>query len=355
MMERAIPFSLYMQDALYGQDGYYMGSRNRFGKDGDFYTSAQVSPIFGELWAHFVMQVTTGERYNIVEMGVGDGDFAASLLAELIRVGDKPIDYAGIELSPLGRARTTDKLQQVLANGSRVAVCAQVYTNIEEVLIDHPATFQGGFVFANEWLDAIPCERLRITADGAVERLWVTTQTNSAVSEWKVTEEPALLEYAKQWIVPLLLENDVAQIVTEVSLQSHHAVTQVIDQLSPSWMALVDYGGHTADVVGQDRPQGSLRAYREHQLIEDFLNHKGQVDLTYDVDFSPIMSLLEQMGYRNELKKQGIFLMTQPFFEQVVNARSVFDSRVFQTIKTLVLPGGMGERFFVLIAERRQD
>ena len=46
-----IPFSRYMELCLYGDGGYYTGLREKFGKQGDFYTSSDVHAVFGRLLA----------------------------------------------------------------------------------------------------------------------------------------------------------------------------------------------------------------------------------------------------------------------------------------------------------------
>ncbi len=362
-----MPFSAYMQEALYGLNGYYMIDRNRFGKSGDFFTSAQVSPVFSELWASFVMQKVAEGEYRIVEFGPGDGDFAISLLTALLRMDDRMIHYAGIEVSPAGRERLADKLKVLRDKASDDRLDVSVYSSLDELQKCQPDAWDGCFLFANEWLDAFPCDVVRVSRNGLVESLWVsktieTSPPSSDVAgpfqgeylqtEWKISGDQKLLSYVNKWMVPLFQDYEEDRLVAEVSLESLAAVTQVVEKIHPGVMALVDYGGYTVDVIGEDRPNGSLRAFREHQLVDRFLDYQGQVDLTYDVDFSPVISLFQQLEYGTSLKKQGMFLVTQPFFEQVVNERAASDPSVYQAIKTLVLPGGMGERFFVLLAER---
>ena len=362
-----MPFSAYMQEALYGPKGYYMIDRNRFGKSGDFFTSAQVSPVFGEIWASFVMQKVAEREYRIVEFGPGDGDFAISLLTALLRMDERMIHYAGIEVSPAGRERLADKLQELRDTASDDRLDVSVYGSLDELKKCQPDAWDGCFVFANEWLDAFPCDVLRISRNGLVESLWVSKtietpppssdvvgpfQGEHLQTEWKESRDLYLLSYVKEWMMPLFQDYEEDQMVAEVSLESLAAVMHVVEKIRPRVMALIDYGGYTIDVIGPDRPNGSLRAYRDHQLVDHFLDWQGLVDLTYDVDFSPVISLLQQMEYGTSLKKQGMFLVTQPFFERIVNERAASDPRVYQAIKTLVLPGGMGERFFVLLAER---
>lgn len=372
MTTQSIPFSSYMREALYGQNGYYMVDRHRFGKSGDFFTSAQVSPVFGELWASFVIQSMPDNEIHIIEFGPGDGDFAISLLKALLHRQSKPVHYAGIEVSPIGRSRVKDKLDRVKDAAPSDRLSAEIYESVEELTLTQSCSWEGCFVFANEWLDAFPCDLVRVSRNGAVDTLWIepnmadeeVTSTSSSESgpfrgkhlqsKWKPSMEPTLIAYVNDWIMSLFQEYEDEHLVAEVSLEGLSAARNVVEQLHPEVLALVDYGGYTLDIVGPDRPHGSIRAFCEHRLVDDFLDLQGGVDLTYDVDFKPYLRLLQQMGYRTALKKQGVFLVTQPFFEAVVNERAATDPRVYQAIKTLVLPGGMGERFMVLLAERGQ-
>ncbi len=50
--EGPLTFAEYMEAALYHQtDGYYARNEQRSGRTGDFYTSVDVGPLFGELIA----------------------------------------------------------------------------------------------------------------------------------------------------------------------------------------------------------------------------------------------------------------------------------------------------------------
>ncbi len=367
MTNAAVPFSQYMQDALYGENGYYMAARTRFGRAGDYYTSAQVSPVFGELWARFFDSRVHGDSLAIVEVGAGDGDFAASVLTELVRIAKVPIRYAALELSPVGRERTQNKLRRIAADAPFGRLTGNVYATLAELHAREPTAYAGGIVFANEWLDAIPCEVLRVSRAGGVERLWVVEGRRTAAAKagpfcgerldtmWQPTMDAQIKAYADRWILPLfaaLRDDPPDWLVAEAAPQCDQALSRLVEALAPSCVALVDYGGYSIDVVGVDRPRGSLRAYREHRLVDDFIDLQGRVDLTYDVDFGPVRERFEQYGYTVDLTKQGMFLVRLPFFEKVVSARAATDARVYQNIKTLVMPGAMGERFMVLLAER---
>lgn len=369
MITGRIAFSAYMEEALYGENGYYIRPHTRFGRAGDFYTSAQVSPLFGELWAHYIANHTHTEEYRLIELGPGDGHFAVSVLRELLRIGDRPVRYAGVEVSPTGRERIVNKLAEVQSEFADRKLWTIVVSDVTALSADTGDSFHNGFVFANEWLDAIPCDLLRVWQDGKTEQLWVWSRDESEptmaesssgpfqgrryVTEWLANVDSYLRQDAEQRLLPLCIEGEVSYLVAESVWQFQNPILSLLKELEPSVLALVDYGGYTPDIVGADRPEGSLRAFKKHQIINDFIDQPGEVDLTYDVDFEVVKALLTEHGYLVEVKKQGDFLVRQTFFEQVVSARAQVDPNIYQTMKTLILPGGMGDRFLVLTAERR--
>src|SRR5262245_48094436 len=110
-----ISFYDYMEEVLYHPEfGYYSSVRNPLGREGDFYTSADVDPIFGALIARkfATMASETGvapENFTIVELGAGTGVLAREILRR------QPFPYRIIERSAAMRARQ----QQTLA-GRRV-------------------------------------------------------------------------------------------------------------------------------------------------------------------------------------------------------------------------------------------
>ena len=72
-----VPFSQFMQWCLYHPEhGYYQSERPKIGKDGDYYTSPCVHPLFGGMIAKQLSQMAGllgGETFDVVEMGGGRG------------------------------------------------------------------------------------------------------------------------------------------------------------------------------------------------------------------------------------------------------------------------------------------
>jgi SAM-dependent MidA family methyltransferase len=79
-----IPFSQFMEWCLYHPEyGYYQSARPKIGRDGDYYTSPCVHPLFGSLIARQLSQMSEQlgvETFDVVEMGGGRGFLCEDVL-----------------------------------------------------------------------------------------------------------------------------------------------------------------------------------------------------------------------------------------------------------------------------------
>src|SRR4030042_146477 len=79
-----IPFVQFMDWCLYHPEyGYYRSEKTRIGRDGDYYTSPCVHPIFGHLIAIQLFQMAEilgKETFDVVEMGGGRGFLCMDIL-----------------------------------------------------------------------------------------------------------------------------------------------------------------------------------------------------------------------------------------------------------------------------------
>jgi SAM-dependent MidA family methyltransferase len=126
---------------------------------------------------------------------------------------------------------------------------------------------------------------------------------------------------------------------------------QAAATMGGGYLMTIDYGFDRAVALDPTRPQGTLRAYREHRLVSDLLADPGEQDLTGHVDFAALREVGEASGLRTEtLVTQGRFLtgvveqidrLRAPGFDWSRAARSQF--------QTLTHPEHLGDRFKVLI------
>ena len=80
-----ITFAEYMAACLYEPGlGYYTSPGRKVGAEGDFYTSSNVSAIFGRLVAREFVRMDellgSPDRFDLVEVGAGNGRLARDIL-----------------------------------------------------------------------------------------------------------------------------------------------------------------------------------------------------------------------------------------------------------------------------------
>ena len=151
-----VPFEVYMELVLYDAEvGYFSGDCLRSVPSGDFLTSPEVSPLFGETLARFVNTeaVRIGlSRPAVVDVGGGSG----SLMEPLLSVSGDRVDPWAVEVSPPAR--------EALA---AVVGASRVTPDLESL----PERI-GGVIVANELLDNLPMALAR-RRSGDWRELWV--------------------------------------------------------------------------------------------------------------------------------------------------------------------------------------
>ena len=100
-----ISFADYMAMALYTPDhGYYAKGSVQVGREGDFYTSVSVGPVFGQLLARHILSLRRefeeARAWRIIECGAHDGRLACDILdaiGELDEAAYQSLEYAIVD------------------------------------------------------------------------------------------------------------------------------------------------------------------------------------------------------------------------------------------------------------------
>jgi len=157
-----------MELALYDSEiGYYARAGQRSGRAGDFFTSVDVGPVFGELLEMQLAEMwrllrstlhTPNSEFDLVEAGAGNGRLSADILRSA-RARDADFYRAArlhlVEASAAARAAQPATLGDL---GERLAASSDAL----------PASFEGVLV-ANELLDAFPVHQVVMREDGLRE------------------------------------------------------------------------------------------------------------------------------------------------------------------------------------------
>lgn len=256
--EGAISFARFMELALYHPDhGYYNRSQPIIGKSGDFYTSVSVGPLFGQLLAHFLQRENV---QTIVEAGAHDGALARDILTANPR-----FNYIIVEPSPKLRAQ-----QRSTLGAFKQVQWANEIPELE------------GAIISNELLDAFPCHLLRWSGQNWIE-LGVSPNFTFTPLPHRTIEPPEAIKPLE----PHLPANFTIE-HTPAAAAWWKAAAQ---KLRRGLLLAIDYGDEQHNLWTPNRPNGTLRAYKNHKLADDPLANPGEQDLTAHVNFTPLLEL----------------------------------------------------------------
>ncbi len=86
-----------MELALYAPGlGYYTAGARKLGREGDFTTAPEMTPLYGQTLARQAAEVLESGLDQILEIGAGSGALAAALLTELERLDRLPRRYSNL-------------------------------------------------------------------------------------------------------------------------------------------------------------------------------------------------------------------------------------------------------------------
>ncbi len=337
-----IGFDRYMERALYEPElGYYRNGSVKFGPRGDFVTAPELSPVLagalavqlGEVLRHFESPV-------LLEVGAGTGRLAVDLTRALGEL-DIRTRYWILETSPELRDRQRAR-----------CAAAGVQARWLDDFPDEP--FEGAIV-ANEVLDAFPaaCFVKRL---GEVRPLGVGWLENGFAWTECPVDEP--------------LSRQIASLEGRLGRRLPDGYRSEVSRLMPSWMHrvaaaldrgavfILDYGLTEAEYYHPQRNQGTLICHFRHRAHDNPFLYPGLQDISAWVDFSACASAARQAGLTVAgFTTQGQFLVEAGPWRQAGTRQESAEPgaaglAAAQALKTLVLPGEMGERFKLLVLSR---
>ncbi|HSK10289.1 MAG TPA: SAM-dependent methyltransferase [Vicinamibacterales bacterium] len=325
----------YVELALYHPEhGYYAASGQRSGRRGDFFTSVDVGPVFGELLAIQVAemrQILGDGPFDLVEAAAGNARLSRDLLAQLERVD--PAGYACIRLHLVERSPAArDRQRQVLGrHASRLAGAGDLLP---------PAV--AGIILANELLDALPLHLVVMRGNGLREvRVGLSGDRLNTCEAPPST--PALEAYLAE--VGARLEPGW---FAEINLAAAAWVRQAASCLERGFLLLLDYGHEAADLYAERHAGGTLTTFKQHaeearHAGTGWLQDPGARDLTSHVDLTGVRLAAESAGLETlGIVDQTYFLLGLSAADAALEEVGPAASRRRLALKTLLLPGGLG-------------
>lgn len=286
-----------MEMALYDPElGYYRQNwKDPVGRAGDFVTAPTLGRGFAGLLAWSLGRWLLdfgGNSWHLAEFGAHDGRLARDLIPALARwFPDSPrhVVYHMVEAHARHHSIAETLVESMRYLGWEVELVWS--SSVEEL----PDPFSG-ILFSNEFLDAFPVHQYRwdrgrggwVEMGVAVEKGQIVWCSASEVTVNPFSHPLAQAEEAVRWMPDGFLAEDCPG--------AREWWTRAASRLHRGLLGTVDYGWISEERWRPERAAGTLRAYREHAHLQDFLGLPGQCDLTCHVDFSELIDVGERLG-----------------------------------------------------------
>jgi SAM-dependent MidA family methyltransferase len=332
-----ISFQEYMQHCLYEPGlGYYSAGSTKFGAAGDFVTAPEISSLFGQCLANQAIQLfDQGLQQQILEFGAGTGKLCADIVRQLNALCCEWSSYHILETSADLQQRQQQYLQQHLNPDdlSKIHWLSQL-----------PEKFNG-LLLGNEVLDAMPVNVV------VKDQQWIELGVGFAEQRFQWLEYSRDSEAVRS-ILRIDQQNQLPQnYCTEINLNYAPWCRSVMQSCQQAVMLLIDYGYPREQYYHDARTTGTLMCFYQHRAHPDPFIFPGLQDITAFVDFDAFADAATESGFKlMGMTTQAKFLMSNGLLDLLTDSLpdELEQLALAQQVKTLTLPGEMGDKFKVV-------
>jgi len=329
----SLPLDKFIEWALYDKNsGYYM-KKNPFGKEGDFITAPNITRLFSEIIAVWVItfwkSIGSPKKFNLLELGAGNGEMLR-VITETLK--NFPECFNACNFMIHERSNFLINQQKKNLNSEKILWVK----NIKKIN-SYPTLY-----LANEFFDAIPIKQYFKKKEGWVERFVELKNPKKAEFKEKKID-------IKKIEKNLSFEISKNQNIIEYSPETFKYLKVICDivQRNDGGILIIDYG------YLNSKMHETLQAVNNHKY-SNVLENIGDSDITYNINFNLFQKFTNQFYNLNSIvTNQKKFLTSMGILQraEIISKNIPFSKKtdLFYRIRRLIDEKQMGELFKVML------
>ena len=333
-----IPLDKFIDLSLYNKKiGYYM-KKNPFGKKGDFITAPNISRLFSEMIAIWIISfwknLGSPRNFNLIELGAGNGEMMKVLL-ESFQNFPSFLESCNIiihEKSPI-----LIKIQKEKLSKSKIIWVSQI-----NKIKKNPSIF-----IANEFFDAMPIRQFR-----KQRNIWYEKFVNfENYSKASFIEKKTDIKKIEKRLNFKISQNQNFIEYSEFGFDYLKNISNMIKK-NTGGLLIIDYG------YLEKKMKNTLQAVSNHKFA-NILDNIGGVDITHNINFELFKKFTQKLGgLDNNLNTQKNFLIKMGIKEraEILSRNKNFSKKadIFYRLNRLIDEKQMGTLFKVMFIKSKK-
>jgi len=327
----------FIDESLYNKKlGYYMKG-NPFGEKGDFITSPNVSVLFSEMIAIWVISfwesLNYPKQFNLIELGAGTGEMMTIMISTFQKF---PQFKKSCNIKILEKSEHLKKIQKKTIISNKIE-----WLNDFTGLDDLPCIF-----IANEFFDALPIKQF-IKKKGKWYERYVKFNNKINAEYLDILFDIKKLEEEIKFKISLK-QNFIEY--SPLALEYLKDITNKIN-LNTGGILIIDYG------YLDKKMKNTIQAVSKHKYT-NILNNFRNSDITYNLSFNLISQIIGKLGSFFQTTTQKKFLTRLGILRraEILSKNMLFSKKadMYFRIKRLIDEKQMGNLFKVALITNKK-
>ena len=335
----SLPLDKFINFALYDNKfGYYM-KKNPFGQKGDFITAPNISRLYSEIIAIWIISfwksLGSPKNFNLVELGAGNGEMMKIIIecSQNFPLFLKSCNFIILEKSP-----TLVKIQKKKLAKTKIAWISKI-----KVIKKNPSLF-----IANEFFDALPIKQFKKENNLWFERFVDFKNKNKRFFFEKKTD----IKKIEKKIKYKISKNQKFIEYSELEFYYLKNIFEIIKK-NTGGLLIIDYG------YIDGKMKNSLQGISNHKFA-NILDNIGNVDITHNINFKLFKNFTKVFGgLEHSLTTQKDFLtrMGINFRAEQISKNQNFSKKIdiYYRLKRLIDEKQMGKIFKVMLIKNKKN